>query len=54
MLNWLHIFHEPGEWKEEMEWITRNSKGKGWRAQFLKVVAVETVYEILRYRNDKS
>jgi hypothetical protein len=40
------------EWNEELCWITRGSKGKGWRAQLLKSVAAETIYTLWNYRND--
>ncbi|PNX85548.1 hypothetical protein L195_g041618 [Trifolium pratense] len=52
VLRWLHIDHIPMEWADELRWITRLSKGKGWKAQLLKSAAAETVYTLWNYRND--
>jgi hypothetical protein len=40
------------EWNDELRWITRLSKGKGWKAQLLKSAAAETIYTFWNYRND--
>ncbi|CAJ2661953.1 unnamed protein product [Trifolium pratense] len=52
VLRWLKVDHVPMEWNEELRWITRSSKGKGWKAQLLKSAAAETVYTLWKYRND--
>jgi hypothetical protein len=44
VLRWLKVDHVPMEWNEELRWITRFSKGKGWKAQLLKSAAAETIY----------
>jgi hypothetical protein len=45
-LRWLKVDHVPMEWNEELRWITRFSKGKGWKAQLLKSAAAETIYTL--------
>lgn len=35
-------------------WITKCSNGKDWKNKLLKVAAVESVYEIYRYINEKK
>jgi hypothetical protein len=52
VLSWIQIAHAHMEWNEELCWITRGSKGKGWRAQLLKSVAAETIYTLWNYMND--
>jgi hypothetical protein len=52
VLNWLQIDHVPLEWGDELCWITKHSKGKGWRAKLLKSAAAEAVYTFWNYRND--
>ncbi|MCI25261.1 hypothetical protein A2U01_0046451, partial [Trifolium medium] len=52
VLRWLKIDHVPMDWTAELRWITRHSKGKGWKAQLLKSAAAETVYALWKYRND--
>jgi hypothetical protein len=52
VLNWLQIDHVPLEWGEELGWLIRHSKGKGWKAQLLKSAAAEAVYTLWNYRND--
>src|ERR1043165_3518279 len=53
VLQWLQMEHEPKGWAQELEWIQRNSKGKGRRCVFLKTAFAETVYRCWRYRNNK-
>jgi hypothetical protein len=48
----MNVDHIPLEWHDELQWITRHSKGKGWRAQLLKVAAAETIYMLWKHRND--
>jgi hypothetical protein len=52
VLQWLHVDHTPLEWTDELIWLTRQSKKKGWKAQLLKVAAAETIYMLWKYRND--
>lgn len=40
------------DWEKELNWLTKECMGKGWRPSMLKCVAVETVYAIWRYRNE--
>jgi hypothetical protein len=49
----MQIDRTPLEWHDELCWITRHSKGKGWRAQLLKAAAAETIYMLWKYRNDR-
>ncbi|KAI5438365.1 hypothetical protein KIW84_024200 [Lathyrus oleraceus] len=46
VLSLIQVKNVSGEWKDELNQIPRNCKGKGWRANLLKVVAAETIYEI--------
>jgi hypothetical protein len=48
------IDHVPLEWGDELCWITKHTKGKGWRAKLLKSAAAEAVYTLWNYRNDIS
>ncbi|KAK2388094.1 hypothetical protein QL285_061811 [Trifolium repens] len=52
VLQWLHVDHTPLEWTDELIWLTRQSKKKGWKAQLLKAAAAETIYMLWKYRND--
>ncbi|CAJ2669420.1 unnamed protein product [Trifolium pratense] len=52
VLQWLQVDHVPMAWSGELRWITRQSKGKGWKAQLLKSAAAETIYALWKYRND--
>ncbi|CAK8566662.1 unnamed protein product [Lathyrus sativus] len=45
--------HEPREWSDELNRIISHSKGKGWKADILKLAAVEIKYEVGRFQNDK-
>ena len=51
-MRWLQIQHNPGSWSNEIRWILRHSKGKNWRHRLIKVAFLETVYEILKHRNN--
>ncbi|CAK8568609.1 unnamed protein product [Lathyrus sativus] len=51
ILKWFNIQHEPQQWDTELIWITNQTKGKGWKADVLKMVTAETVYNIWIYRN---
>ncbi|GAU47651.1 hypothetical protein TSUD_27760 [Trifolium subterraneum] len=52
ILEWIQIDHNPLGWRQEVEWIFQQSKGKGGHAKILKLAFTESVYEIWRYRND--
>ncbi|CAK8535034.1 unnamed protein product [Lathyrus sativus] len=51
ILEWFNIQHEPQQWEAELIWITDLTKGKGWKAGILKMLTVESVYSIWKYRN---
>ncbi|CAK8574804.1 unnamed protein product [Lathyrus sativus] len=44
--------HFPCEWREELEWLITQCKGKGWRKCILRSVVAETTYELWKYRNN--
>jgi hypothetical protein len=48
VLSWMRFDHAP----LELRWITRGSKGNGWKTLLLKSVVVETIYTLWKYRND--
>ncbi|XP_045822376.1 uncharacterized protein LOC123915284 [Trifolium pratense] len=54
VLEWIQIAHYPLGWCQEVEWIMKQTKGKGDRAKILKLAFTECVYEVWRYRNDIS
>ncbi|XP_058763890.1 uncharacterized protein LOC131637316 [Vicia villosa] len=54
VLNWINIQHEPLNWDRELEWIVLNCRGKSKRAAMLKLAITECIYEVWRYRNEKS
>jgi hypothetical protein len=54
VLNWIQVDHTPLGWSQEVDWIIHHTKGKGARAEILKLAFIESVYEIWRYRNDIS
>lgn len=51
ILNWLQVQHVPHEWSTEMGWILHKIRGRGWRANLLKLAFTETVYETWICRN---
>ncbi|XP_058754129.1 uncharacterized protein LOC131627308 [Vicia villosa] len=51
VLEWLQISHRPNHWDEELPWIIKMGKGKGWRAKFFKLAIMETVYGTWNHRN---
>lgn len=53
VLDWLHLNHQPIEWKEELQWIVHGSKGKGWRVSLLKLATTEVVHGLWKCKNDK-
>lgn len=53
MLSWIHIRHDPGEWKDELKWVIQASNGKGWKARVLKIAFTETTYACQKYRNKR-
>ncbi|XP_058783026.1 uncharacterized protein LOC131657674 [Vicia villosa] len=51
VLHWLNIHHSPKRWEEEIVWIQRQGKGKGWRAKLFRLAITETIYGAWVYRN---
>ncbi|CAK8534005.1 unnamed protein product [Lathyrus sativus] len=51
ILRWMGIHRTLCDWREELNWIIHQCKGKGWRKCLLRSAIVETVYEIWKYRN---
>ncbi|XP_058771937.1 uncharacterized protein LOC131645486 [Vicia villosa] len=54
VLNWLQVRRTPHNWHIERQWLTQQAKGKGPRAQMIKMAAAETIYELWMMRNNKS
>ncbi|XP_058742641.1 uncharacterized protein LOC131615169 [Vicia villosa] len=54
VLDWIQMKHIPGDWKHELEWLIKTSKGKSNKTAVLKLAITETIYELWSYRNDKS
>ncbi|XP_045822136.1 uncharacterized protein LOC123915020 [Trifolium pratense] len=54
VLEWIQVDHNPLGWRQEMDWITQQTKGKGGRAKILKLAFTESVYEVCRYKNATS
>ncbi|CAK8536608.1 unnamed protein product [Lathyrus sativus] len=54
VLDWFNISHDPQPWDVEMIWLTKLTKGKGWKAEILRMLAAETIYNIWGYKNDKT
>lgn len=52
VLNWIQLDHEPKAWNEEMQRIVKQSNRKGWKPAILKLTAIETIYDIWKYKND--
>ncbi|XP_058759560.1 uncharacterized protein LOC131632858 [Vicia villosa] len=52
VLDWIKVQHSPGAWEEEINWISLNTKGMGWKAKVLKIAYTETVYNYWLYWND--
>ena len=53
-LDWIHVKRTPLYWDEELAWLTHNTKGKCWKTSILKLVAIETLYGVWKYRNNKN
>ncbi|XP_058776993.1 uncharacterized protein LOC131651345 [Vicia villosa] len=53
VLEWLELEHVPLQWKEEITWIERHTKGKGFIHSTLKIAIAETVYGVWMYRNSR-
>ncbi|XP_058767868.1 uncharacterized protein LOC131641583 [Vicia villosa] len=45
--------HEPGSWTHEMNWFLLHYRGKGWKADLIRLALAETVYEVWQYRNER-
>lgn len=52
VLKWIDIQHDPKQWQEELRWTLDKIARKGWKANLLKFVITETIYEVWHYRND--
>ncbi|CAK8538187.1 unnamed protein product [Lathyrus sativus] len=48
VLQWLGIVPHLHSWKDELGWILSQTRGKGRHAGIIKMVAAETIYEVLR------
>ena len=46
IVKWMEVVHKPREWNEELPWIIRSAKGKGWKTSMMKLTITETVYGI--------
>ncbi|CAK8539848.1 unnamed protein product [Lathyrus sativus] len=44
--------HCPCEWREELEWLITQCKGKGWRKCIMRSSVAKTIYEVWKYRNN--
>lgn len=53
VLEWIQVDHEPLGWEQEIDWLVNMCKGKSRKAAILKFAAMECVYEVWRYINDK-
>ncbi|CAK8544851.1 unnamed protein product [Lathyrus sativus] len=54
VLDWFNISHDPRPWDAELIWLTNLTKGKGWKAEILRMLVAETIYNIWGYRNGKT
>ncbi|XP_058773286.1 uncharacterized protein LOC131647414 [Vicia villosa] len=54
ILKWIQMDHAPNNWDEELSWINKFGRGKGWKAALLKLAAAETVYRAWALRNNRS
>ncbi|CAK8564326.1 unnamed protein product [Lathyrus sativus] len=48
----LGIQRFPCEWRDELEWLVTQCKGKGWRKCILRSAVAETIYEVWKYHNN--
>ncbi|XP_058783084.1 uncharacterized protein LOC131657737 [Vicia villosa] len=51
-LKWLNIVHTPLDWTQELNWLILSARGKGMKANLLKMAAAETLYQCWKFRND--
>ncbi|KAI5415060.1 hypothetical protein KIW84_040498 [Lathyrus oleraceus] len=52
ILEWIQIKHNPQPWDEELKWLSKSTKDKGWRSSTLKLAATETFNVVWKYSND--
>ncbi|XP_058732788.1 uncharacterized protein LOC131604361 [Vicia villosa] len=52
ILQWLDVVHQPNGWEEELDWVLKSSRKKGWRARVLKLAFAENIYGVRQHRND--
>ncbi|CAL5199297.1 unnamed protein product [Lathyrus oleraceus] len=52
ILEWIQIKHNPQLWDEELKWLSKSTKDKGWRSSTLKLAATETFNGVWKYSND--
>ncbi|XP_058746135.1 uncharacterized protein LOC131619009 [Vicia villosa] len=53
VLNLPRFQHEPGSWTHEMNWFLLHYRGKGWKADLIRLALAETVYEVWQYQNER-
>ncbi|CAK8575857.1 unnamed protein product [Lathyrus sativus] len=54
VLDWIQLQHIPGDWNQELIWLTQQCKGKGRNVAMIKLSITETAYELWKLRNEKS
>ncbi|XP_058763598.1 uncharacterized protein LOC131637052 [Vicia villosa] len=52
MLIWMGYHRGPEVWSIEKEWITAETKKKGWKRSTLKIAVAETSYMLWKHRNE--
>ncbi|XP_058774771.1 uncharacterized protein LOC131649040 [Vicia villosa] len=53
VLRWIQVNHTPLPWDGKLDWLTRNCKGKSWRASLIKCAITEAIYSIWSLRNNR-
>ncbi|XP_058783773.1 uncharacterized protein LOC131658504 [Vicia villosa] len=53
ILRWIQVVHNPLPWDGEVDWISRNCKGRRWRASILNCAVTEVRYAAWKLRNDR-
>ncbi|XP_058780438.1 uncharacterized protein LOC131654047 [Vicia villosa] len=46
VLQWMDVIHQPKGWDEELYWVLKSSRKKGWRARVLKLAFAEIIYGV--------
>ncbi|KAI5448508.1 hypothetical protein KIW84_015788 [Lathyrus oleraceus] len=52
IMGWMGMDHIPGNWNEEVNWISELSKSKAGKVKILNCALAETIYETWKYMND--